>query len=307
MSDVIKSVLGGLAKFVMAGIVPSAISMTVFLFVVLGRNDNKDIGQSLLGTDSTLAAAGVFGLAVVALSLVFAYSVLPVYRLLEGYTLPRRLQRALRKRQLRKWYRLKQLAELGVDDRENRLHLERLEYYPDNEEHILPTSLGNALKAMELYGKSRFELDSQTFWYELQAVATPTARRDTEDARTAVDFFISSIINLVLLATASVIVGTVQGGPAPFLVAAIALLLAPFAYRAAVFNVLDWRYSVQALVNVSRVPLAESLGMQMPRTFEAEREMWRRWSGLVYYGPDDYYFDFLNWHRRPVDAPKSGD
>jgi hypothetical protein len=165
------------------------------------------------------------------------------------------------------------------------------------QEDVLPTKLGNALRAMEQYGDATYGLDSQTLWYELQSVASDNLRRDTEDARAGVDFFISAVVYLALLAVAAAAVAALSLQLPPALVAVGALTAIPFAYNQAVQNVGDWRQSVQALVNVGRMPLSHALGLRMPQDFEGEREMWESMVALVHYGPRKAYLRVLDPKR----------
>src|SRR5262249_52427549 len=45
-------------------------------------------------------------------------------------------------------------------------------------------------------------------------------------------------------------------------------------YHLAIVSSSYWASTVQALVNVGRVKLAQQMGLEMPATVDAEREMW---------------------------------
>ena len=76
--------------------------------------------------------------------------------------------------------------------------------YPEASSDVLPTRLGNGHRAFERYGESRYGLDSQSLWYELLAVAPPTSRSEVDETRSPVDFFISAMVHLAMLSTASI-------------------------------------------------------------------------------------------------------
>ncbi len=97
------------------------------------------------------------------------------------------------------------------------------------------------------------------------------------------------------------------------MVAAIALALVPFAYTQAVHNVLEWRLTTQALVNVGRTDLARALGLDMPMTMNEERWLWYYVCQYVLFGGDEAW-DWLDHYRtrptltrarRPPDSPAS--
>jgi hypothetical protein len=270
---------------------PSILATALFLFAVLpslrpGKNIRID----------SFVGLATFTMAVMTLSVVFAYSARPIYQFLEGYTMPRWLAGPLKRRMQRKYLRLKALADQAGGNEKLRAQ-EGLKSFPETLELVLPTRLGNALKAMEGYGASRFGLDSQTLWYELQSAASERMRRDTDEAQGAVDFFISSVAHLSLLTAVSAGTFLVSHEPAPGFVALTAAVLVRLAYLQAAVNVLEWRWAVQALVNTSRPALAQSLSLRLPRSHKDEKEMWQSFSGLVHYGPDDYYLRVLDRRR----------
>lgn len=161
----------------------------------------------------------------------------------------------------------------------------------------MPTRLGNALKAMETYGDETYGLDSQSLWYELQAVAPSQLRSDTSDARAAVDFFISSIAHLALLAPVALGAGIATQALGPIILGFACLGLLYPMYLGAVRNVGEWRSTIQALVNLGRLPLAEAMGLRLPDSFARERKMWENFTDMVNYGPDDNYLRVLNGER----------
>jgi hypothetical protein len=300
--NLFKDLSGSLARFVMAWLVPSASAVAVFAVVVLPDLQALAPSAQVAG-NQPLQAALLFSVAVLILSVLFAYGSLPIYRFLEGYSMPAILARRLVKRRLREWYRLqaqyKHELRTGLDWH---VTLEKLAAYPDTPKEILPTRLGNALRAMEGYGGNRFGLESQSLWYELLSATSDGLRRDAEDTRAGVDFFISGLVHLVLLATVSACVtvwsattGSISIGSA--IVTAVSLILVKATYNQAVSNVGEWRLAIRALVNTGRLPLAQALGLRLPPTFEEERVLWDSYVGLIAHGPHPSYLRFLNRYR----------
>ena len=291
MGDFFKALSDGLSRFVLAWIVPSVVVSGVYVFFVQHPKPPSS---------NALVSAAVFGLVVLTSAVVLANASMFLYRFLEGYTLPKPMAESMRRRQIRKWARLKRVAALNTYAPQRQLAAEKLQFYPSEQGDIMPTRLGNALRAMEGYGQERYGLDSQSFWYELQSVAPVNLRRDTEDGRAGVDFFICFWAYLLAfsLACGGTAITHQSLEPLPF--AAVALLLMPFAYSSAVKNVVEWRASVQALVNVGRGDLADKLGLTMPQTFSQEREMWSTYVDFIAWGDDGYgYLKMLSGYRTP--------
>jgi hypothetical protein len=112
-------------------------------------------------------------------------------------------------------------------------------------------------------------------------VAPAAIRAEIDETRSPVDFFISGVVHLVLLASASLVTWLIFGGLGGVIVGVVSAALTPVAYFGAVQNLSDYSSAVKALVNLGRVPLAPSLGLRMPQTAELEREMWQATSELV--------------------------
>ena len=297
----------GFSRFVLAWLIPSIATLALFSLFLFGALDEGH----RLGPVGRVAAKGLldrslmFGFAGIVLALVSALGSRPLYRLLEGYTGPAAVRRVLLRRQTRHFHRLRR--QLRATPRRHVIRRgllrEELADYPRDPQDLLPTRLGNAFRALETYGQTRFGLDSQALWYELHAVAPDRLRQDIEDARASVDFFVGFVGQLVLLAVLGLLTASVtRGSPLPaLLLCGACLALARGSYNAAVRNMSDFRYAVQALVNTARPALGESLGYRLPSTAEQERALWRTWSGYV--RGDQRYLSPIDSARRAVDGP----
>jgi hypothetical protein len=206
-----------------------------------------------------------------------------LYRILEGYLLwPQWLQTVAVLRQLRIKQQL-QTQPSGAGWRRG-LALEKLAQYPFDDAQVTPTRFGNALRAFETYGKTRFNLDSQTLWYELCAVAPKSLQTAIDDARSSVDFFIAMTYLNFLLGVFSLACAIYQCGPLQLvLVSIISFALGLLCQWLAIRTTGEWAAAVQALVNVSRLKFAESLGLEVPKSLTEEKKMWGLVTRYTYY------------------------
>ena len=238
-----------------------------------------------------IAATTLIAFAVILLAMASALASRPLYRLLEGYTLPWKIHLMLLRKQARQWKVLRRQLQRAEGRPKLRhqysLIQEQLSDYPSDRRDLLPTRLGNAFKAMEDYGYDRFRLDSQTLWYELHSVLPARLRKDSEDARAGVDFFGALLAHLVALAVIGCLIAITEGSALAFLVAVASCVLTRPTYSAAVKNMTDWRFSVQALINVGRPNLAKALGYSLPTTLDKEGKFWLAWFELVNYGESE--------------------
>ena len=279
-----KDLLGGLAAGgwgLFAGwIIPAAIATVLVAYGVL-----PDAPVSFAGDFAKLAPAeqaGVLALCAVAVGFTLNAMNTPLYRVLEGYSLPQwardwRIGRHRDKR--RKLVDRVREAE-GV---EYGLALERLHRYPALEEETAPTKLGNALRAFEVYGWDHFRLDSQTLWSELEAVAPESLRAELERARAPVDFCVSASYLSALVGLLALLVGVAQepDGTRLLVGGAAALAAVPGWYGLAVVSTTHWSAAVQALVNLGRPSLAAALGLRLPATLAEERDLWKHVTSFV--------------------------
>jgi hypothetical protein len=108
-------------------------------------------------------------------------------------------------------------------------------------------------------------------------VAPERVGKQVGQLRTAVDFFVSLLYGQVVVVAAAVasIFADAERRTELGAGAIAAAAVAALAYRGAIVATDEWAYSVQALVNVGRGPLAEALSLQLPSTLAGEQDMWR--------------------------------
>jgi hypothetical protein len=292
MADLLKSFATGWS-FLLAWIFPSGIVVGAWAVLILPRAEDSGLVVPA-GWDATTKGVVVAFVTVTVGFLLAALST-PLYRVLEGYLAwPTWLRRRRTRSHVARKQRLMAAAQaLPEDSLEAALAHEKADRYPAADAQVAPTQLGNALRAMETYAQDRYTLDSQRLWSELTASAPPAAVDANSAARTEVDFFVAMFHLTVLfsLATEAIVLAawrrtghfdlgvTIAGG------AVLALLW--LWYRGAVIGVSFWRSSTQAMVNLGRVELARSLGLELPKALAAERDMWQRVTSFVYFSAAD--------------------
>jgi hypothetical protein len=295
MTDLLKSLTGGLARFALSWVLPCAVAIGLFWAVCVPELAAQHSWPLLTGSNGITSravgeAVGVAAFAAFGIAVVLAYSSQLIYRVLEGYHLPRSLDRFWTKRQSRRYLRnlaVKSELESSSEGRQSKrygLAVEQLGLYPESPERMMPTRLGNALRSLEGYGTDRFGLDSQQFWYELIGTADEAVRRESEEARSQVDVFVAAISACTLLAIACLAVSLDLGsGGAPLVLGLASIGFLPIAYRQALRNMKEWANSVRAMVNLGRMKVAEGVGLEMPWRLDHERYMWQSLSAVLHY------------------------
>ncbi len=339
MGGLLQGALGSGRALLVGWFLPSLVNVLVFGLIVLPDVSGLRLLASSDGGE--IARATIFVLVCTALlGLVLAALQTPLYRLLEGYLgWPERVYQSGRRRQLARKHLLAnrigaatlvameaagQLSDenratltafrthpvtsrfVAADSRRGAVWLslltERLHRFPADDAQVTPTRLGNAIRRFEEYSYDRFGLDSQVLWHELNAVATEPTRKQAEDARTNVDFFVALLYGHLLVALVALIDLCAGTAGSPWVVAGTLvglLVLAALWYRVAVVATDDWAGSIRAMVNLTRQDLAKSLGLTMPVELAEERAMWTVTNELVGSRRQGTAYRLDRFRRRP--------
>jgi hypothetical protein len=151
--------------------------------------------------------------------------------------------------------------------------------YPKSVDNILPTRLGNVMRAAEDYSEERFKADYLIVWPRLAHVCSVRFVQDYEASRANVDF-------LLVVCFLSVAFGVVGGGMAAsagsimvFLVVTVGSLgLGWLAYTSAVSAAIEFGEQIRASVDLFRINLLEQLRYPLPEDTEDEQAHWEEFS-----------------------------
>ncbi|SOD79193.1 hypothetical protein SAMN06272781_6476 [Streptomyces sp. 1222.2] len=183
-------------------------------------------------------------------------------------------------------WRYRGVRPLPVESAEGAREFARLhQEFPPPDDHgidpLLPTRLGNAMRAAERYPNDRYGVDGVFFWPRLygllpDALLTPigTARVNLE--RMLVISSLSALFSMGAVVFAGI------GLPFEVWVPCLggAVLLSGLAYRAAVAAVMGYGELVRAAFDTHRKQLLTTLGPEPP-TYE-ERALWHRLGRALY-------------------------
>ena len=154
--------------------------------------------------------------------------------------------------------------------------------FPSQDHEIMPTKLGNAIRAFQSYPYKTYGLDGPPNWSRVEALVTENEKEALAEALTTFAFWLNLIV-LTAAATIYIWVADVLGRPHSTgstalltLVSATAgALVAWGAYCASVGAAINWGASVRAAYDLHRLELYERLGLKRPRTEEEEEEIAR--------------------------------
>lgn len=307
MSDLLKGLSAGSWGGFFAWVAPNAIAVALLWLFIYSPLADPPFAQQLRHLQPAELSVVLLSVAAV-IGVIASASSTPLYRFLEGYAWPSSLRRWRAERHLRKKKNILIQVDKAKAGWEKGLLLEKLARYPVSDAQVVPTRFGNAIRAFETYGKSRFNLDSQTLWSELCAVAPKSVQKDMDAARAIVDFFVSFFYGSLALSIIALIAAPYEADAIQARVfAALSLAVAWGCYEMAVRSCAYWRATVQALVNLGRVDLAKALGLELPATLAAEKEMWGNVTSYVYYGEAETggLLDAFRLGEKPEEAKSS--
>jgi hypothetical protein len=238
-----------------------------------------DLGGARQVALGVAAAAGI-----VTLAIIVGTQVVAMTRLLEGYWTWPWINSTLGG--LGRWRERKRRGKLDEEkDKSDLGFLRRYLAFPDSEvePEVLPTRLGNALRAAESYpgDPERWSLNAPFWWSRLYLIMPDSARDQVDAARSALDQLVvltilAAVFCLVSLGLA--IAGQFCSAGLPAIVgfpcAAGAFLLSRVSYLSAVTAATAYGDLVRSCFDLFRGDLLTRLGWALPPALADERELW---------------------------------
>lgn len=277
-------------RFLRIGVVPSLFLIGYFwVLIEAGAPGHHPTFKALVSAVSNMSAASFVALAVavIVLALVFQPLQITILRLLEGYW-PERgplayVTSRARERYRRQWTKLK--AGTTVERTEDPEGIEQARRaawrwrtrFPPLEDRVMPTALGNVLRAAEDRAGSVYGFDSVTAWPRLypllseRLIAVVNDRRDQLDiaARLAFVFAIAAAGSLALLIP--------NGGF--WLLLPIAMAgLAWVSYLGGIASAISYGEIIYVAFDLHRFDLVQAMHLELPSDNISERELNERLS-----------------------------
>lgn len=265
------------------------VSSMIVLELVYGLGDVMEQWEKLsLQTQGILLLSWL--MAVATFSYMIYNYLYVISRLFEGYWTRVPVLSLLRDPRVsvhkRRWEHLSVLAgEAGTVTLENEIVAEQLAFYPPpgHTDKMMPTLIGNILRAAEIYAYDRYGIDPTVIWSRLRPLLKPEALAALEDKKTSLNF---SLLMTLFFSAFTIIwcpvlaILTTRWGL--FLICAAGWPLAWFSYRNAVQSALAYSDQVTGVFDLYRHDLLKALNRDVPTDLSAERKEWRRLTRFFY-------------------------
>lgn len=155
--------------------------------------------------------------------------------------------------------------------------------YPDKRQSVLPTRLGNVIRAFETYTTRFYGVPIIVLWPRLNAVIDSTMSQSIDSAKTSFDFMLHSAFLSGILAVSTAIGGLYWATPTPmdlwqpWLGWTLFFAFTSFLfYKASIPRAIEWGSQVKVAFDLNRSALLKKLGYDLePSSLAEEREIWK--------------------------------
>jgi hypothetical protein len=175
-------------------------------------------------------------------------------------------------------------------------------FFPHDRDALLPTRMGNVIRAFEQHSNVRWGLDGVTIWPWIDTLLSGDERELQVDAKIDLYVFINAALGAFVVGVCLVVDKAVNvPHPASYWpLYAIPFVVGYILYRAALAPAAGWGDAVRAAIDLHRLELYEKLGVRTPLSFSDERRMAERINKAILYGNPPLSDDL--WRRDEIEA-----
>ena len=169
-------------------------------------------------------------------------------------------------------------------EKEMSLSRERFLFYPSEVSAVMPTRLGNILRASEMYASNRYGMDSVGLWTRLAPLLPKEFGDSVADARTALDLDVNINALAILLGLAWGVYFIYRQWWVWLVFVGLVLLLGWLAYGNALHAARAYGETIKAAFDLYRWNLLDALHLPHPTSTEQEPALWEKVSAFVFRG-----------------------
>lgn len=190
-----------------------------------------------------------------------------------------------KKRVEEKWKQLKKERVVASTDNPklySSLHEQLFFGYPSRVDQLLPTQLGNVLRASENYALSTYGMDIVFWWPRLWLILPETVQKQIDDSQAPMLAFLNFTTQIgVISIVGSIYLGMQYKGSwelwaflAAFTTLIAGIILTALAYQGAVSHAKIYGVLIRSAVDTYRFDLLKALHQPIPSTLSEEKKLW---------------------------------
>lgn len=157
--------------------------------------------------------------------------------------------------------------------------------YPSSEGQILPTRLGNAVRAFEHHALVRWGLSTVAAWPRVELLLSEQESTILAAVKSDADFLVNaSLLSYGVGITLLIRAGVTGSRWDAWLIDLIPFLVGYCLYRIAVGAAIRWGSEVRSCMDLHRLELYERMGIRLPTTREEEAQVAKAINQCLLYG-----------------------
>jgi hypothetical protein len=155
--------------------------------------------------------------------------------------------------------------------------------YPDKEEFVLPTRLGNNIRAFEVYSRIMYGFEYVDGWSRLLAVVPESYRTLVDNAKNKSDLWINTLVLSEILLILEIILWWQNNNLFLLFLSGVTAVFSLFCILRANQSAVGWGDYVKSAFDTYRHDLLKILELPRPTNRDQEKDVWRRFSQSIIY------------------------
>ena len=163
-------------------------------------------------------------------------------------------------------------------------------FFPEDDGRIMPTRLGNIIRAGELYPWKRYGIDAVVIWPRLQGLLPNNSLETLRAAKGDMDLWLSlAALGFIFGITACPALALLTRHGVLFLLCWASFPFAWLCYRSALSSAQLYSELIKTAFDLHRWSLLEALHLTIPTSYEEEVRIWEDLTYLIYRGIPPVY------------------
>lgn len=186
-----------------------------------------------------------------------------------------------------------------------RLEGDFLLFFPPEKAMVLPTRLGNILRASEAYGAMRYGLDAVVIWPRLYSMLPDEAKRLLSYSKANLDLFLILTVLISIFALYWQISSVILVNWVLFVLASLSWIVVIICYRAALQAAVTYSEVVKSTIDLHRWALLKALHIKLPASYQEEQRIWQEITDLFYrsYSLNKSKYETAKENQKPKKEP----